>query len=112
MPEIVNFNVALVWSPWKGGRNARISVAAERDLRVKDVREYVLKCAKGEDGTASDQEAIKILVEKAGVGIESFNNDRIEIVHPDKGTFEEKDLPDCSIVENTNVLFWHPDRIL
>lgn len=112
MPEMVNISVAFVHGPKRAGRVTRITVPAERDMSVKDVREYILKCAKGEDGTENDREAVTILVEKSGVGIESLSTDPIQIIQAVMGTFMEADLPNCPIVEDTSVLFMHSEPIL
>lgn len=110
-PNVVNIQVAFVYGSEREGRASQITVPAERDMSVKDVRDYILKVAKGEDGTVEDQETIKLLVEKSGVSLESINEDPIQIIQAITGTFMEEDISNCPIVERTHVLFLHPQPI-
>ena len=110
-PKVINIQVAFVHALDRKGRASQITVPAERNMSVKDVREYILKCARGEDGFEKDQEAIRLLVEKSGVGLESISTDPIQIIQTIMGTFGETELPNCPIVERTHVLFLHPQPI-
>lgn len=110
-PNVVNIQVAFVRGSERKGRASQITVPAERDMSVKHVREYILKVAKGEDGTEKDQEAIKLLVEKSGVNLKSISEDPIQIIQAIMGTFMETEIPNCPIVERIHVLFLHPQPI-
>ncbi len=109
--EIININVAFVHGQERKGRVSQITVPTARDMSVKDVREYILKCTNGEDGTVKDQGALKILIEQAGVNIESIENDPIQIIQDIMGVFGEKDIPNCPITAGTHVLFLHSTPI-
>jgi hypothetical protein len=111
MSKIINIQVAFVHGKERRGMEFHITVPAKRDMSVKDVRGYILKCAKGEDGTRKNHEAISILIEKSGVDVDSIGSDPIQIKMPIVGEFMETEVPNCPIVERTHVLFLHPKPI-
>ena len=107
MGERIEIQVALVHGREFSGRASRLTVP-RCDMSVKDLREYLLKCARGEDGTSDDQNKIKHLLETCGVDEESIKSDPIQIRESISGTFMEKDIPNWPVLDRMHVLFLHP----